>query len=326
MSGPEGFEPVALPDDEFWRLAVGLSEPAGRVPTSGLVSNELQFQSVVPRLIEVAKPGRAYLGVGPEQNFTYISALQPAIAFIVDQRRDNFRLHLFHKVLFELADSRVAYLESLFSRRLPGDSRPEDNIGTLLDALETAQPCLDRVRTTSSRVEAQLCARHRFPLSHDDRQSLGAIAEQFARFGPGITWGSAGPDAGVGQPSFSDLMRARDRHGTQHAYLSSEERYARVRELHRRNRIVPVVGDFAGPMSLRAIGAHLRAIGTTVSAFYLSNVEYFLQEEGRLDAFRSNLGELPADDWSLFIRPTLADSGRQLPGLKAEIGAWGEDV
>jgi hypothetical protein len=51
-------------------------------------------------------PGRAYVGVGSEQNFTYIAATRPVIAFIVDIRRGNLDLHLIYKVLFELSADR----------------------------------------------------------------------------------------------------------------------------------------------------------------------------------------------------------------------------
>ena len=57
--------------------------------SDNLVSNEMYMQRVIPELMRIAKPGRAYLGVGPEQNFTYIAAVKPAIAFIVDIRRGN---------------------------------------------------------------------------------------------------------------------------------------------------------------------------------------------------------------------------------------------
>jgi hypothetical protein len=37
-----------------------------------------------------------YVGVGPYQNFTYISALDPDIAFVVDIRRKNLLHHLLY--------------------------------------------------------------------------------------------------------------------------------------------------------------------------------------------------------------------------------------
>src|SRR5262245_5137298 len=73
--------PSRLSDDEFWRIIAEFSEPNGTFRSENLLSNELQFQRVLPGLAPAAKPDRAYLGVGPEQNFTYIAALKPSIAF-----------------------------------------------------------------------------------------------------------------------------------------------------------------------------------------------------------------------------------------------------
>ena len=39
----------------------------------------LMFREVIPGLKKIAKPGGVYLGVGPEQNLTYIGALRPHV-------------------------------------------------------------------------------------------------------------------------------------------------------------------------------------------------------------------------------------------------------
>ena len=39
-----------------------------------------------------------------------------------------------------------------------------------------------------------------------------------------------------------------------------------------------------------------------MSAFYLSNVEEYLRQDGRLKAFCENAATLPVDDASVFIR------------------------
>ena len=66
---------------------------------------------------------------------------------------------------------------------------------------------------------------------------------------------------------------------------------------------VPIVGDFAGPKALRATGAYLRERGATVSAFYVSNVEMYLERSGVWPAFCANVATLPLDAASIFIRP-----------------------
>src|SRR5215467_3118980 len=111
--------PARLSDQEFWSLVTTLSEPNGSFRSDNLLSNELRHQYVIPELKQTAKPGRAYVGVGPEQNFTYIAAVQPSIAFILDIRRGNLQLHLMYKALFELSADRAEFVSRLFSRKQP---------------------------------------------------------------------------------------------------------------------------------------------------------------------------------------------------------------
>jgi hypothetical protein len=99
--------PQRLTDQEFWKFVSESSEPSGTFHSDNLLSNEAQFQYIVPKLIQTAKPGRVYLGVGPEQNFTYIAAVKPVMVFIVDIRRGNLDLHLMYKALFEMSADRV---------------------------------------------------------------------------------------------------------------------------------------------------------------------------------------------------------------------------
>ena len=75
-----------------------------------------------------------------------------------------------------------------------------------------------------------------------------------------------------------------------------------MKNLQERNLIVPVVGDFAGPKALRAVGAYVREHGVTVQAFYVSNVEQYLFQDGVFEAFARNVATLPTDASSTFIR------------------------
>src|SRR5689334_16548141 len=91
-----------------------LSEPGGYFDTNNLMSNERSYLQVLPALQDVGFSGGAYIGVGPDQNFSYIAAIRPSIAFIVDIRRDNLLLHLLFKAAFSAAETRVEYLCVLF--------------------------------------------------------------------------------------------------------------------------------------------------------------------------------------------------------------------
>src|SRR5678816_2709802 len=111
--------PDRLSDEAFWQMMTEFSEEDGFFRFENFLSNELGFQYVIPALKELTKPGGAYMGVGPEQNFTYIAALEPKMVFIVDVRRGNLDLHLMYKALFELSADRVEFVSRLFSKRRP---------------------------------------------------------------------------------------------------------------------------------------------------------------------------------------------------------------
>ncbi len=83
---------------------------------------------MIPDLLERVKPGGVYLGVAPEVNFSYITAIKPRMAFIIDIRRGNLHEHLLYKALFEMASDRADFLSRLFSRKRPaGLSRGIDD-------------------------------------------------------------------------------------------------------------------------------------------------------------------------------------------------------
>src|SRR4051812_27198677 len=76
--------PSSLSDGEFLSLSERLSEANGSfVSRSGspdnLLSNENTISSLAAELVTRVKPGGVYLGVGPEQNFTYIAASRPRL-------------------------------------------------------------------------------------------------------------------------------------------------------------------------------------------------------------------------------------------------------
>jgi len=100
------------------------------------------------------------------------------------------------------------------------------------------------------------------------------------------------------------LMMTLDESGVERSFLSSEERFATVKALYSKNLIVPTVGDFAGPKALRAIADYLKAHGATLSAFYVSNVEQYLQQNGVWQSFCSNVATMPIDESSVYIRPS----------------------
>ena len=303
--------PASLSDREFWALTEQLSEPDGYFRSNSgspdnLLSNEGSVSVMAAGLAERAKPGGVYVGVGPEQNFTYIAAMRARIAFISDIRRGNLHLHLLYKAVFEMSADRVDFVARLFSGKRLEDLPRTSSANRLLNAYSAADPVTEEVfRSNLSAVNNHLTKTRQLPLSAEDLSGIEYVARQFHRFGPAIDYvssvrGSAPGSAG----SYARIQTAWDSRGAERTYLATEETFAFVKSLQSRNLIVPVVGDFAGPKALRAIGAYVRERGATVGAFYVSNVEQYLQRNGVWASFCANFASMPLDANSVFIRPS----------------------
>jgi hypothetical protein len=296
----EAVLPDTLTNDEFWHLSAELSEPGGTFRSENLLSNERLLQHVIPGLIRGAKPGSVYLGVGPEQNFTYIAALKPALAFIVDIRRGNLQLHLMYKALFELSADRAEFVARLFSRPRPPDVSAASTTEELFKAF--SKEGTDALFAENlSGIREHLTKTRKLPLSEEDLQGIRWIYQAFYSNGPMIQYS---PTFGGSSmfPTYVELMTATDGEGHPRSFLSSPEAFAYIKMMHTKNLIVPVVGDFAGSKALRGIGRYLAEKHAMVGAFYLSNVEQYLGREGRWSTFCENVASLPLDETSSFIR------------------------
>src|SRR6202040_3294748 len=136
-----------------------LSEDGGDFDTDNLISNERSYLDVIPALHGSSVSGGASVGVGPDQNFSYIAQIRPTMAFIVDIRRDNLLLHLLFKALFAAAQNRAEYVSLLTGRRSP------DALETWRDAsLERIVTYIDQAKSSPDDVQRL------------DRRLHGAIA------------------------------------------------------------------------------------------------------------------------------------------------------
>lgn len=300
-SGTGSLLPARYTDAEFWRMVTEFSEADGYFQSDNLVSNELTFQWVIPRLQANWKAGQVYVGVGPDQNFTYLAALRPAAAFIVDIRRGNLRVHLMYKALMEVSPTRAAFVSRLLSRPLP----PQDSLPTDASA-EALFAAFDRVDSSEALfaetvrlVHERLAVQHGFALSKEDREGIEYVLSAFYYSGASLAYSNA---ARGRYPTYRDLMTTTDQTGTAQSYLADETRYAAVREMQLRNLVVPIVGDFAGSKALRALGAYLTDRQATVGVVYTSNVEQYLFQYGTWPAYYANVATWPTDAGSTFVR------------------------
>jgi hypothetical protein len=317
--------PPKLADDEFWKLTTEFSEPSGFFQSDNLLSNEVGMQYVIPQLLRQAKTGRVYMGVGPEQNFTYIAALKPKMAFIVDVRRGNRDLQLMYKALFELSADRADFVSRLFSKPRPAGLTKSSTVTDIVSAywnIETSDPLYAE---NLKAIKDLLVKRHAFPLSEDELHGLEQVYHAFYWFGPSIQYSSSGGFGGRNQPSYADLLTATDGDGQARGYLSSEDAFTVMKDLESKNLLVPVVGNFAGPKAIRAVGKYLKEKGAVVSAFYLSNVEQYLR--GSLwNDFCANVATLPLDETSTFIRSVRGGGFGPGFGLNSQLGAMASEV
>ena len=292
--------PTELTDSEFWRIVSDFSEESGYFRFENFLSNELDYQSVIPAMKETTKPGGVYLGVGPEQNFTYIAALQPGVAFIFDIRRQNMLELLMYKAVFEMSSDRADFVSRLFSLPRPAGLTDSATAEEIFKAFATAQQDPDLFATNLTGIHKRLLEEHRFKLSAEDVETIDYVYEVFFESGPGLDYTAGG---GARGSTYAELMSATDADGQARNFLASEENFRFIREMQRKNLIVPLVGDFAGPKAIRAVAQYLREHEAVVSAFYTSNVEqYLFQQDDDWSRFYSNVAALPMDSTSQFIR------------------------
>jgi hypothetical protein len=306
--------PEKLSDADFWSLEQDISEPGGYFRISdNYTSNEPEIGRVFTMLRERGVQGGVYLGVGPEQNLSYIAAVRPAMAFVVDIRRQAVMQHLMFKAMFELAKDRADFISLLFSKPRPAGLDRTTPIQRMWEAYASLATDVAAAKQNAVRIADHLTQAHKFKFTADEAAQLAQVIDAFIQFGPAITTrgGAAGGRGGGNNVTFADLTGwSLDAAGQAQSFLSTEENYQFVKSLQERNLVVPVSGDFGGPKAIRAIGGYLQKQGGTVSAFYLSNVEQYLFQDGKQRAFYDNVATLPLNDASVFIRPYSLRSGQ----------------
>jgi hypothetical protein len=294
--------PDRLSDQQFWQLSQDFSESDGTFHSENLVSNEIRFQTIVPELERTVRPGRAYVGVGSEQNFTYMAAVRPSIAFIVDLRRGNLDLHLIYKTFFELSADRAEFVSRVFSRPRPSMLTAASSVDEIFAAYAGVKPSEELYAANLRTIEEHLTKTHGFRLLDGDREGIRFVFRSWFEAGPDIHYQLTGRGGRGGFPTYADLMTTTDGEGRHRSYLASDAAFRVVKDLHTRNLVIPVVGNFGGPTALRAVAGWLRQHGATVGAFYTSNVEQYLRRDGIWEQFCASASTFPIDDASTFIR------------------------
>lgn len=289
--------------DDFGQLVTRLSERAGYFGSDNLVSNELSYQHVLGRLQKMNVTGGAYLGVGPDQNFTYIAQIKPRIVFMVDIRRDAMLQHLVFKALFMMSRNRIEYLANLFARPLPKDhkkwgDRPIRDLVDYFDRTPLDQKLADKLK---DEVHKKINT-FGLTLSPRDWETLDEIYHAFYTDCLEVRYTIRDRPTGRFFPAYRDLMLEKDLEGKHRNYLATEADFQVIKQLQDRNLIIPVTADLSGIKGIKAVGDFLKETGEKVAAFYVSNVEFYLWRQDSMGRFVENLKSLPIDDRSVIIR------------------------
>jgi hypothetical protein len=272
-----------------------LSDPETGPAADNLISNEDSFPRVAGEVARLAPRGSSYLGVGPDQNLTYLAHARPDLAFILDHRRRNLLLHLLHKALLTLAPDRASYLSRLTAR---APSRPLPDDPTAADLIDAFGPApFDRTRLEAAVAEVVATLRPLGVVKDAEWPALATIHAKLA--GPGL---DARFLAMRMYPTFARLIRTTSRDGRPAHFLADESLYRAAREIERDDRVIPLVGDFAGPNALPRLGDWLRRHGRKLGVFYISDVEFFLLRAGKFAAYAANLDRLPWAEGAIVVR------------------------
>jgi hypothetical protein len=327
--------PARLTDAELWRLNTDFSEANGYFRSDNFLSNETGFQFVIPDLVRSIRPGGVYLGVGPEQNFTYIVALQPKMAIIFDIRRGNMIAHLMYKSLMEMSADRAEFLSKLFSRPRPAGLDSTSTARQLFEAYDAAQPDSLLFHRNLAAIKSHLTKTHGFVMNDSDSKLLEYTYSAYYGGGPQMTYNYrpgmgtivggggfggrfGGRGFGGGMPSYESLQNATDSTGKNWAYLATETNFRWLKDFESKNLLVPIVGDFAGPKAIRAVADYLKNHHAVVAAFYTSNVEQYLFQQGDdWSRYYKNVSALPLDANSSFIRSIGGGRGYAVPARPA---------
>lgn len=288
---------------DFAQLVSRLSERAGYFGSDNLISNELTYQHVLGKLEDMDVTGGVYLGVGPDQNFTYIAQIKPKLAIMLDIRRDALLQHLMFKSLFMMSRNRVEYLSLLFARPLPKDfkkwnNRPIRDLVDYFDRTPLNQKLADKIKLDMhKKIES-----FGLPLNQRDWDTIEEIYQAFYTDCLEVRYTIRDRPTGRFFPAYRDILLEKDLEGRHRNYLAAEATFQVIKGMHDRNQIVMATGDLAGIKALKSIGDYLKEINEKVSAFYVSNVEFYLFRQDSMGRFVENLKALPIDSRSVIIR------------------------
>lgn len=220
-----------------------------------------------------------------------------------------------YKALFEMSPNRAEFLSKLFSRPLRSSPSPQASVDELFNALTPGSGSAQLRAQNVQAIKDRLQKTHGYTLTSRDLQTIDYIAGLFFQFGPDAHLTTYGT-------TYRQLMRMTDGQGRNRNFLAAESNYQFVREMQQKNLIVPVVGDFAGPKALRAVGRYVQEHAAEINVFYVSNVEEYIQSPSQVwAAYCRNIATIPINPSSTFIRFGRGGRGSFLGPMRSFAGS-----
>ena len=210
----------------------------------------------------------------------------------------------------EVSSDRAEFLSCLFSRPKPASVNANTSADALFREYEETQPSPALFEANLRLVIDHLEKRKGFELSSEDEASIRHVYQAFFDSGPELRYTFLGGFGGLmNMPTYAELMTENDGHSRNWSFLATEDQYRMVQRLQKNNLIVPLVGDFGGSRAILSVGEYLKQHKAVLTVFYTSNVEQYLFQDDTWKHFYENVGTLPLDSTSTFIRYVLNSWG-----------------
>lgn len=243
------------------QLRGGRSELHCRDPFPYLESNESRAHLWMPYLANI---GGGYVGVGSDQNYSFIAVARSRWAWVIDYDPRVVDHHLRMLAFIRHAETREAFI-ALWSAAGAGEAIE------ILEREYAGSPALAKLRrgyqATRERMHAYFIGQ-REPIPRWNRSRRGAEGEL-----DGVPFG----------------------------WLRSDASYAYVRTMAAQGRLVVLPGDLLGGESLSGIGAAARRLGVPIRVYYTSNAPS--SWGGQMTAaYRDNVLALPFDRHTLVLQ------------------------
>jgi hypothetical protein len=200
----------------------------------------------------------------------------------------------------------------LFSREVPS-VRDAASFEDMLGAVRAAQTSEDLFKRNLTRVRGILTGKFGLNLSAGDFGKIEYVYRTLWQEHLDLRFSTIGRMSYLRYPTFQELLLATDLEGRRRHFLATDASFQWMKKFEAENRLIPIVGDFAGAGAFKAVAGYLKENGLKVSTFYTSNVEFYLFGRPAWDQYVSNFKALPRTNDAVFIRAYFATYGRSHP-------------